>query len=62
MKPDSLIEELLHAASHLAADAAMCRGRGLADGTMEVECCEVIADLLRRAAEALGTATEPKRA
>lgn len=53
MKPDTLLIELREAASHLAADAAMCRVRGLADGVMEVECCEVIADLLRRAADAL---------
>lgn len=61
MKPDTLIEELREAASHLAADAAMCRAQGLTVGDIDVECVEVIADLLRRAADALDTATtEPK--
>jgi hypothetical protein len=62
MKPDALIEELREAASHLAADAAMHRAQGLTVGDIDVECVEVIADLLHRAAEALGTTTEPKRA
>ncbi|MEY4749701.1 MAG: hypothetical protein RIQ60_1915 [Pseudomonadota bacterium] len=55
--PDALVHELRHAASHLAADAAALRARGLEVGTMETECCEVIADLLTRAALALATPT-----
>mgnify|MGYP001243211905 CR=1 FL=1 len=61
MKPETLLEELRQASSHLAADVALHRAQGLTVGDIDVECVEVIADLLRLAADALDTATtEPK--
>lgn len=52
MSLHTLIEELREAASHLSADAALHRAQGLAVGTIDVERVEVLADLMRRAADA----------